>query len=544
MQARDAISRFATVPGIEIKRSRFNRPYQHKTTFREGDLIPIYRDEILPGDTVSLNVADVVRMSTPIFPVMDNCFLDLFAFFVPNRLVWQHWREFMGENTTAPWAQTTTYQEPQFNLDRTQQVQYTTRGSVYDYFGLPFQMVAASSDYKFSALPFRAYGLIWNEWFRDQNLQSPIGVNTGDSITSADLNLLSTPMKANKYHDYFTSCLPAPQKGPSVLVPLSGIVPVVPGTEHNLSGLGVIWKDPNAVNPVSGALGARADGYGVVSGAASTSTTYAAPSNLWAKLDGDGNSTTINALRLAFQTQKLLERDAFSGSRYTEILYGHFGVTSPDGRLQRPEYLGGSHQLINMDTVVQSSQTTTGTGGSPQGNVSGCSKTVSRDHLFTHSFTEHGQLIVLACVRTQRTYQNGIERSWTRRNRLDYYWPELAHIGNQPVYNREIYADGSRFDEQVFGYQEAWAEYRYKPSHVTGYMRSFTGSLDSYHYADSYLSLPVLSDSWIREDDTAFKRTLAVQSSDPDQFIADFFFTGDWTRPMPVYSVPGMADHF
>lgn len=541
---------FANLPKVELKRSLFDRTNQLKTSFNVGELIPIYADEYVPGDTFTMDTALVLRTSSMIKPVMDNMFADVYYFAVPNRLVWEHFKEFMGENTSSYWTQSPIYSIPQV----TSPSGGWNEGTIADYFGIPTKVSGLS----ISSLFFRAYALIWNEYFRDQNLQSPTnvpktdatetGVNTGTLATDACKGGL--PLPVAKVHDYFTSALPSPQKGPDVSIPL--------GTSSPIVSDGVMWykgEQTNARlqvvtgNQINGQSAGNANIWNQTSG----TTTRNGEVLLYdsgLKVDlSNATAATINALRLAFQTQRLYEKDARGGTRYIEINLEHYGVKSADARVQRPEYLGGKRVPINVDQVVQTSSTDS---TSPQANVAAYSLTCDRDSSFTKSFTEHGMIIGLICVRTEHTYQQGIERMFSRKNRLDFYWPVLANLGEQEIRNKEIYAQGSSvvdsngdvIDEQVFGYQERWAEYRYKPSHVTGQMRSnATGTLDLFHYADNYAALPTLSSSWIQETYVNVDRTLAVKKAVSDQIQADIYFKCRTARPMPVYSVPGLIDH-
>lgn len=546
---RNTNSRFALNPTrLDMSRSRFDRSSSYKTTFNVGDLIPFYVDEVLPGDTFSIDTSKVVRMQTLLTPVMDNIYLDTYFFFVPNRLTWEHWREMMGENTQSAWLPTVEYTVPQLKSPESG----WNVGTIADYMGIPTGVGGLSVN----AMPFRAYALICNEWFRDENLTDPLniptsdsdvqGVNTGNYVT--DVAKGGLPFKAAKYHDYFTSCLPAPQKGPDVTISVAnpGDFPVVPvnldedhpyhvladdvrfqlnykqGTSSSTSGM---QYDPTSRN-----LGQ--DG--------SSDFPYSRPVNLWAQWSGDAPVATINQLRLAFQIQKLYERDARGGTRYIEILKSHFGVTSPDARLQRPEYLGGSRIPININQVVQNSET----GSTPQGNTAAYSLTTDSHSDFTKSFVEHGFIIGLMVARYDHSYQQGLERFWSRKDRFDYYWPVFANIGEQAVKNQEIYAQGTDVDQEVFGYQEAWADYRYRPSRVTGEMRStYAQSLDVWHLADDYGTLPSLSDAWIREDSATVNRVLAVSDSVSAQLFCDIYIRCLATRPMPLYSIPGLIDH-
>ena len=558
---RNVESHFALNPTrIDMSRSTFDRSSSVKTSFNVGDIVPFFLEEVLPGDTFNVRTSKVVRMQTLLTPMMDNVYLDTYYFFVPNRLVWNHWKEFNGENTESAWLPTTEYSVPQI----TSPSGGWSVGTLADYFGLPTGVGGLSV----SALPFRAYALVMNEWFRDQNLQDPLvvpvddatvaGVNTGNFITDCAKGGL--PYIAAKYHDYFTSCLPSPQKGPDVTLSVAsqGDLPVVTkpdkvpkstsalsffgdsslGTGTNLFLLGRTTSDATGNSFISG----RYDPEVTVSNSPASSP-YLVPANLWAQNSGSAIVATINQLRMAFQIQKLYERDARGGTRYIEILKSHFGVTSPDARLQRPEYLGGNRVPINVNQVIQQSGTGAGA-DTPQGTVVGMSQTTDINHDFIKSFTEHGYIIGVMVARYDHTYQQGIERHWSRKTRFDYYWPVFANIGEQAVLNKEIFAQGSAKDNEVFGYQEAWSDYRYKPNRVTGEMRSaYEQSLDVWHLADDYASLPSLSDSWIREDKNTVDRVLAVKSSVSNQLFADIYVSNRATRPMPMYSIPGLIDH-
>lgn len=574
--SRNANSRFSVNPTtIDISRSTFSRNSSLKTSFNVGDIVPIYLDEVLPGDTFNVKTSKVVRLQTLITPMMDNLYLDTYFFFVPNRLVWEHWQNFMGENTDSAWIPSVEYEVPQITAPADTG---WTKGTIADYFGIPTNIPNLSV----SALPFRAYALIINDWFRDQNLSNSLnipvndttiqGVNTGTFVT--DVVKGGLPYKASKYHDYFTSALPGPQKGPNVSIGLTGDVPVF----GNGNSLGLTYrKSLSSPDTMNASLVYQADttsadlhrftfstsqAFGAAVGTSpniaeehsqigSTNIAVGVPpksklaENEYAKTGlvadlGLANSISVNALRLAFQIQKLYEKDARGGSRYIELLKSHFGVTSPDARLQRPEYLGGNRLPISINQVVQQSETAK----TPQGNVAGYSVTTDTHSDFTKSFVEHGFIIGLAVVRYDHTYQQGLQRFWSRKDRFDYYWPVLANIGEQPILNKEIYAQGNNTDNEVFGYQEAWADYRYKPSIVTGEMRSnYQTSLDSWHLADDYQSLPYLSSSWIAEDKSNVDRVLAVQSSVSNQLFGDFYFQCKTTRAMPLYSIPGLIDH-
>ena len=570
---RNVESHFALNPtNIDIRRSTFDRSHSLKTSFNVGDIVPFFIDEVLPGDTFNVDTSKVVRLQTLLTPVMDNIYLDTYYFFVPNRLTWSHWKQFNGENTESAWIPQTEYEIPQITAPASGG---WSVGTIADYLGVPTGVPNLSV----SALPFRAYALVMNEWFRDENLSDPLvvpvddatvaGVNTGTFVT--DVAKGGLPYKAAKYHDYFTSCLPSPQKGPDVLIPVAQAAnyPVVGsgyplaltnGTESivtdftgknsqnqfNSGVIGLGLGDSLTAAGVSAFFG-KAVGVPTKDALGSNPLSY---SGLVAISDGNAAAATINQLRMAFQIQKLYEKDARGGSRYIEILKSHFGVTSPDARLQRPEYLGGNRIPININQVVQ--QSATASGATAQGTVTGMSVTTDTHSDFTKSFTEHGFVIGVMVARYDHTYQQGLERFWSRKDRFDYYWPVFANIGEQAVKNKEIFAQGPAkkdsagnvIDDQVFGYQEAWADYRYKPSRVSGEMRSqYAQSLDVWHLADDYEALPTLSDSWIREDKTNVDRVLAVTSATSNQLFADIYIKNRTTRPMPMYSIPGLIDH-
>ena len=553
---RNVESHFALNPTrLDMSRSKFDRSFSLKTSFNVGDIVPFYVDEVLPGDTFDVKTSKVVRMQTLITPIMDNIYLDTYYFFVPNRLVWEHWKQFNGENTESAWLPSTEYSIPQLTAPSGG----WSVGTIADYMGIPTGVANLSV----SALPFRAYALICNEWFRDENLCDPLVVPTGDATVAGSNTVASvedyakgaTPYKAAKYHDYFTSCLPAPQKGPDVGIGLTGNVPVVGNGLAlgltNRSEFGGLYTSSNGSMNVGLALfgketapsGGSGNGFNGVVGVPTSEQLSGnlEKSGLVADL-GALNSVTINQLRLAFQIQKLYEKDARGGTRYTEILKTHFGVTSPDSRLQRPEYLGGNRVPININQVVQNSATVEGE--TPLGNVAGYSVTSDTHSDFRQSFTEHGFVIGVMVARYDHTYQQGIERFWSRKTRFDYYWPVLANIGEQAVLNKEIYAQGTDVDDEVFGYQEAWGDYRYKPNRVTGEMRSqYAQSLDVWHLGDDYTKLPSLSAEWIVEDKTNVDRVLAVTSTNANQLFADLYINNQTTRPMPMYSIPGLVDH-
>ena len=558
--SRNANSHFALNPTkIDMSRSTFPRNSSVKTSFNVGDIVPFYVDEVLPGDTFDVATSKVVRMPSLITPIMDNIYLDTYFFFVPNRLVWSHWREFNGENTQSAWIPQVQYEVPQITSPATTG---WAVGTIADYMGIPTGVPNLSCN----ALPFRAYALIMNEWFRDQNLCDPLsipvddatiaGVNTGTFVT--DVAKGGLPYKAAKYHDYFTSALPAPQKGPDVTIPVAeaGSYPVVagdsiPSSLYPQQPLNLAWcNNGNPFKfsetdqyPVSYAYKYKQNAQIELAQnnlEISNYAGYLAPTNLWAVASGNAQAATINQLRTAFQIQKLYERDARGGTRYIEILKSHFGVTSPDARLQRPEYLGGNRIPITINQVLQNSETAT----TPQGTPTGQSLTTDVHSDFKKSFVEHGFIIGVMVARYNHTYQQGLERFWSRRSRFDYYWPVFANLGEMAILNKEIYAQGNEKDNEVFGYQEAWADYRYKPSRCTGEMRSQAAqSLDVWHLGDDYSRLPSLSSDWIQEDANVIDRVIAVSQQNANQLWADVYIKNKCTRPMPLYSIPGLIDH-
>lgn len=549
--SRNAESHYSQIPHANISRAKFRRPFAEITTINEGDLVPIYLDEVLPGDSFQINQRSMIRMSTPLYPVMDNCYMDTFYFFVPARLCWDHWQNLMGENTESFWAPKVEYTTPKTKAP----AGGWENGTIADYFGIPTKV----PNIQVNSMPFRAYARIWNEWFRDENLQQPVtqhtddattnGVNTGTNLSDAEAGGL--PLKVAKYHDYFTSALPSPQKGEAVEISLGSMLPVGPGEKHekikNATDT-VLWDASGEHAAFASYLIAKYEGsestatgkdlktkvLGTTTSTSAAKNAY--PTNLWA--DSSAAAISINDLRQAIALQHILEADARGGTRYTEILRSQFGVTSPDSRLQRSEYIGGNRTPININQVIQNSATSD---VSPQGNAGAYSLTTGSTNIRTYSAVEHGYVIGLAAIRVEHSYQQGLARLWTRSDRFSYYHPMLANLGEQAILNQEIYCQGNSQDEEVFGYQEAWADYRYRTSIVTGEMRSnYAQTLDAWHYADKYTKLPKLSSDWIKEGTENIDRTLAVQKDNAHQFICNFYFENDWVRPMPVYSIPGL----
>lgn len=564
--------RFSDAPAMYMRRTKFDRSHVYKTTFNSGKLIPVFVDEVLPGDTSRLSVNYFARLATPIKPIMDNIYLDWFFFFVPNRLVWDHWQNFCFEQEDPD--DSTDYVIPTTMANDNKNNTYL--GSLWDYFCLPINTSGTISGV--SALPFRAVYLIWNEWFRDENLQKSVKIQKGDANEILDSSRVSDQPSwlfksgtdifpgypcppRGKRHDYFTSSLPWTQKGPGVSIGLAGTATLVDPSpvsgyfvqqSNNSLGAAQLARDGGVhdVYTGSGTLTYEGGGYDVsIAGhsinGSGMATVTARPGSSWLSKDSyadlDSSSIfTINSLRTAFQMQKFYERLARGGSRYTEVLRSFFGVVSPDARLQRPEFLGSFTKMVMVNPIAQTSATDN---TSPQGNLSAYGVTASRFHGFTKSFVEHGYIIGFVCARADLTYQQGVNKMWLRSTVYDFYWPTFAHLGEQAIELREIYAQGTEADTTVFGYQERYAEYRYKPSQITGKFRSSVtgGNLDVWHLSQFFSNAPTLNEEFITEN-PPIKRIIAVQ--DEPEFLLDVGFRYTTVRPMPMFGTPGLVDHF
>lgn len=552
--------RFSDAPAMYMKRTKFDRSHVYKTTFNSGKLIPVFIDEVLPGDTTRMSINYFARLATPIKPIMDNIYLDWFFFFVPNRLVWEHWQNFCFEQEDPD--DSTDYVIPTVAATGNSDNAYI--GSLWDYFGLPVNTSGNLSG--ISALPFRGVYLIWNEWFRDENLQKSVKIQKGDTnevldatrsseqpswVFTSGTNIvpgLACPPRG-KRHDYFTSALPWTQKGPGVSVGLAGTAPVqgtatltMPNSVYLYStgDRGFSANVPGVVNRQGKEELYQTSTYiGLSATTNPTSISGVSSDGFYANLD-ESSIFTINSLRTAFQMQKFYERLARGGSRYTEVLRSFFGVVSPDARLQRPEFLGSFTKMVNVNPIAQTSATDD---TSPQGNLSAYGVTAAKFHGFTKSFVEHGYIFGFVCARADLTYQQGINKMWLRSTVYDFYWPTFAHLGEQAIELREIYAQGSEADTTVFGYQERYAEYRYKPSQITGKFRSsvVNGSLDKWHLSQFFNNAPTLNEEFIIEN-PPIERIIAVPSE--PEFLLDVGFRYTTVRPMPMFGTPGLVDHF
>lgn len=552
--------RFSDAPAMYMKRTKFDRSHVYKTTFNSGKLIPVFVDEVLPGDTTRMSVNYFARLATPIKPIMDNIYLDWFFFFVPNRLVWEHWQNFCFEQEDPD--DSTDYVIPTVTATGNSDNAYV--GSLWDYFGLPVNTSGNLSG--ISALPFRGVYLIYNEWFRDENLQKSVKIQKGDVnevlnsarsseqpawVFTTGTNIvpgLACPPRG-KRHDYFTSALPWTQKGPGVSIGLAGTAPVQGTATLTMPNSVAVYSDgdssflanmPGTLNKAGREELYQTSTYiGVRAGTGNTSVSGVSSDGWFANLD-ESSIFTINSLRTAFQMQKFYERLARGGSRYTEVLRSFFGVVSPDARLQRPEFLGSFTKMVNVNPIAQTSATDD---TSPQGNLSAYGVTAAKFHGFTKSFVEHGYIFGFVCARADLTYQQGINKMWLRSTVYDFYWPTFAHLGEQAIELREIYAQGTEADTTVFGYQERYAEYRYKPSQITGKFRSSVtgGNLDVWHLSQFFSNAPTLSEEFITEN-PPINRIIAV--TDEPEFLLDIGFRYTTVRPMPMFGTPGLVDHF
>ena len=556
---------FANIPQVHISRSTFNRPQNILTTFNAGELVPFYVDEVLPGDTFRVRTSAIIRQTTPKYPVMDDAYIDMYYFFVPNRIVWDNFKHFMGEIESTPWAPTKEYAIPQIKIKGTNNVKAPDTGTILDYMGVPTKCINASGELDINALPIRGYVKIWNEFFRDQNVDNAATLKTDDASVQYNTNTTSEEtatvekrlaqaytggycLPVNKMHDYFTSCLPYPQRGPEVKLPMSGNAPVGMYSDSKFThfqttmGNSVMYLNQtligNGLAPNIKNLRSE-DGlnYGAVNGSSDNDDQTPDSAYLGADLSGV-SAATINDLRQAIAVQHYYDAMARGGSRYREQVRSIYGVTISDKTVQVPEYLGGGRYYINMNQIIQTSAANNET-NTPLGETGAVSITPINEASFTKSFEEHGFVIGVMCVRHNRSYQQGLERFWSRKDRLDIYVPQFANLGEQPVKKREIMATGTKTDDETFGYQEAWADYRYKPNRVCGKMRSNAeGTLDFWHYADNYSTVPTLSQEWMKEGKTEIARTLIVQNE--PQFFGAIRVDNKTTRPMPLYSVPGL----
>lgn len=542
-------NRFALSPTIKFKRSKFDLNHEHLTTMNVGDLVPVYVKEVLPGDTFRLDSRFLARLTSSFVKVpLGSLFLDVRYFFVPNRIIWNKWVNLMGENTSGYWVNQNVSTVPQVTYDATS-APFTAQ-TLYDYLGFKYPG-SATAGRTVSQLPFRAFAKIWNDWYRNENTQAPVEFEVDSEFARmnsgvwAPNNIFGMPPKVSKTHDYFTSCLPAPQKGDPVDIPLSGLVNVsaYPSFHSVQTGVSLHFSNSAGSEVTQGNLSignfGSSPGYlQVDSSSVGSNIGSAQPDNLYGDLSS-GTAGTVNDIRYAFALQRLLEADARYGTRYTEMIEGHFGVRNPDARLQRSEYLGGSSNPVLFQEVAQTSQ---GTSSSPQANLSSYSKTFG-DSGFIKSFTEFGWIIGVACIRQNHIYSQGIDRFWDRLRRTDFYDPVFANIGEQPVYTSELW--GSALPSTIFGYQEAWADYRYHPSRVSGFQNPSLSSesLAVWNFADNYSTAPVLNQSFLNETSQFVDRTLSIPSGSTPNFLVDFSFNVDAVRVMPTYSIPSLIDH-
>lgn len=550
---------FLNVPQLHASRTRFNRDQTILTTFDSGKLIPFFVDEVLPGDTFQINTSAIIRMTTPKYPVMDDAFIDFYYFYSPNRILWKDFRSFMGEAEQTPWQPDKAYQMPKIKIKGTQNDPQPKENSILDYMGIPTKV---KGEVVINSLPIRAYVRIWNEYFRDENVDNWAVWDNGEGteIYTDDGNETNVEeilkkakggarcLPVNKYHDYFTSCLPYPQRGPDVTIPLTGNAPVGLYKDTKLEQFGTVeghseiylnqTLSGSALAPkIGNSLNEAYKGYGLVGGSSDPTSQATDTAYLGADLSRV-TAATINDLRLAIAVQHYYEAMARGGNRYREQLQAMWDVTLSDKTVQIPEYLGGGRYHVNMNQIVQTSSANSTT-STPLGETGAMSVTPINESSFTKSFEEHGYIIGVLCVRHNRSYQQGLERFWSRKDRIDYYFPQFANLGEQPVKKKEIMLTGTATDEETFGYQEAWADYRMKPNRVSGLMRSnATGTLDFWHYADNYETVPTLSQGWMKEGKEEIARTLIVQNE--PQFFGAIRVANKTTRRMPLYSVPGL----
>ena len=541
MAGRNEETMVTNLPQIDIQRSTFgSKSHRHLMTANAGNLNIIYAEEYLPGDTVKINLATLAREQTPIHPTMDNAVMDIYFFSVPRRLTWNHWKPFMGENDTSYWEEQNEYEIPQL----TAPANGWAKGTLADQLGIRQSVSGLSIDSQW----LKSYCLIFNEWFRDENLVEPLNCPTDDTTIAGSNGTDQTvdcvkggmPAKVAKLHDVFTSALPEPQKGPDTIIPLGENAPIV-GTDNTAEGGLTIWSNGVGKELYEGYSAGTSPATNTRMFDVETGTAQPIGTKIGLAADlANAQAATVNQLRQAFAVQRMYEKDARGGTRYTELIRSHFNVMSPDGRQQRPEYLGGKRISLQTMEVIQTSSTDE---TSPQGNTAGMSKTIDQDFMFESSFTEHGIILGLMCIRNENSYSQGVERKFLRKSKLDFYWPALAHIGEVGIKNIEIFAQGTSEDDEIFGYQEKDYEYRYSKNLITGeFSPDYANSLDSWHYGDDYKQLPTLSQEWIQADKSNIDRTIAIQNQ--DQFMCDFYFNEEWTRPMPMHGVPGLIDHY